>query len=302
MFASRGTGGPRLRAVALVVVIAFAAGIAVGWGTGLVGAQLATPQSTPSASPSAEPSAVPDVSVEPVEPITRELDDADRLAGLTTLDVPLVADGTFTTVSTEGEPEGDTAAVRWVRIEYEDGLDMNGRALSQFVMSILNDPRGWGAHGRYEFVPTAGASDIRIVIASPTTVAASCPNPHVAALGAAAEPSGDPSPEPTATGDVSCADRGIVMLSQYDWAAGLESYAEDRTASRVYQVNHGVGHVLGDEDGICASGRALIMTDQENLSDDCEPNPWPWPDEPVPDPASSPAPSATPASRLMGAG
>lgn len=311
MFASRGTRGPGLRAVMLVIVIAFGAGVAVGWGTGLVGEQLATEEPTSTPSPSASATAEAEVSLPPLPPIDRELDEADRAAGLNSLDVPADGPGTFITVSGEGTPRGDSGAVKWVRIEVEDGTSMSGRALSDFVLAVLDDPRGWAARGRYEFVPTMGASDIRIVIASPATAAATCPNPHVAAdvgpqdEATGSSPSPSPTPAPSTSPDasdavtVACADRGLVMISQYDWAAGLDSYGDDRTGSRVFQVNHGIGHVFGDEDGVCASGRALLMTDQRDLPEDCEPNPWPWPDEPVPSPSPepSPTPSATAASR-----
>ena len=293
-------GGPGLRAVLIVVLAAFAAGIAVGWGTGLIGEQLAAPASSPTPTPSPSASSDPEVSVPPLTPIDRELDEADALAGLNTLEVPLEAAGSFIPVSAEGTPSGDAGAIRWVRVEYEDGLDMSGRALSQFVLAALNDPRSWAARGRYEFVPTQGAPDIRIVIASPTTVAAACATPHAAARVGAEDAPATPEPSPTPTPAASpqeaqtCADRGLVMISLQDWAAGLPPYGDDRTGSRVYQVNHGVGHVLGDEDGVCASGRALIMTDQRELAEGCEPNPWPWPDEPVPAPSASPTPSREP--------
>ncbi|GIG55350.1 hypothetical protein Dac01nite_21020 [Demequina activiva] len=305
MFARRGTGGPGLRAVVLVILVAFVAGIAMGWGTGLIGEQLAAPAPSPSPSSTPTPSPTPDVSVPPVEPIDRQLDEADRLAGLTSLAVPEEGEGTFTVGSTDGEPSGDAASVKWVRVEYEDGLEMNGRALSQFVLAVLNDHRGWGARGRYEFVPTSGAPDMRIVVASPTTTAATCLNPHApASIGAAVdeETTPTPTPEPSPSEAITCADRGLIMISHYDWAAGLDAYGEDRTGSRAFQVNHGVGHLLGDEDGVCASGRALIMTDQRDLAEECEPNPWPWPDEPAPEPSETPQPTASPAAREQDAG
>jgi len=307
VFARSGKRGPGLLIALVVVALAFGAGIGVGWGTGLIGEQLAAPETSPSPSASPSRTSTPDVSIPPLTPIDRDFDDADRAAGLVTLGIPSEGEGTFTVASTDGEPSEEAASVRWVRVEYEDGLVMNGATLSDFVIDALNDPRGWGARGRYEFVPTAGAPDIRIVIASPATTAATCLDPHAAAsVGAAedeasddaeaAEPSATPSPsEPVE--DVTCAERGLTVISAYDWAAGLAPFAEDRTSSRIFQVNHGVGHLLGEEEATCASGRAIIMVDQSQLPDGCEPNPWPWPDEPVPEP--SPTPSATTASSLF---
>lgn len=290
MFARRRTGGPSPKAVAIVVAAAFVGGIAVGWGTGLVGESLAAPEPTVSPTPSPDPSATPEISLPDLAPIDRELDEADRLAGLTRLEVPTTGAGTFTTVSSDGEATADAAAVKTVRIEFEDGLQLDGQALAEFVLAVLNDPRGWGARGRYEFVPTTGASDVRVVIASPVTTASTCLTPHAAAssVGTADDAA---SAEPTVTASpaeaVTCADRGLVMISGYDWAAGLDAYGTDTTGARAYLVNHGVGHLLGTADEVCESGRAPIMADQRELPEVCEPNPWPSPDEPLPEPSTT---------------
>ncbi|WP_284328578.1 DUF3152 domain-containing protein [Demequina litorisediminis] len=145
-------------------------------------------------------------------------------------------------------------------------------------------------------MPTTGAPDLRIVIASPYTAALRCPTPHAAArIGAATEATTSPSPTPSpeVSAASTCADEGLVIVSQYDWAAGLAAFSEDRTAAREYLVNHGVGHVLGEEDAVCSSGRAAVMVDQTDLSDECDANPWPWPDEPVASDEPSVAPSAS---------
>ncbi|MFW7413699.1 DUF3152 domain-containing protein [Demequina sp. SO4-18] len=310
VFAGRGISLPGLGSIALVIVVAFAAGIGVGWGTGVVADRLAAPEPSPSPSPSATATPTADVSLPPLEPIDRERDDADRLAGVASLDVVRAGEQTFATVTVDGEPSGGGASVRWVRVEYEEGLGMNGGALGNFVLDTLNDPRGWGARGRFEFVPTGGAPDLRIVLASPATAALTCPDPHATApAGALMDPSGSPDPavDPTtaATSDpdssaasTSCADQGLVMLDHYDWIAGLDAYGEDRTGARQYLVNHFVGHALGESETECTSGRALVTTDQSELPGECEPNPWTWPDEPVPTP--SPSPDATSSARDEG--
>lgn len=300
MFAGRGISLPSLGSIALVVIVAFVAGIAVGWGTGLVADRLAAPAPSPSPSPSVSETPTADVSLPPLEPVERELDESDELAGLTGLEVVREGEQSFVTVTVDGEPSGGSASVRWVRVEYEEGLGMDGRALGDFVLDTLNDPRGWGARGRFEFVPTGGAPDLRIVLASPYTAAVSCPTPHATApAGALVDPSATPEPavDPStaADEDISCAEQGVVMLNHYDWLAGLAAYGDDRTAARKFLVNHFVGHALGDADVECASGRAEVMAGQAPLAAECEPNPWPWPDEPVPDPSASP--DATDAAR-----
>ena len=86
------------------VVVAFGVGIAAGWATSLIASNLSAPEptdtGTASGSPSPTPSMTPsgDVSVPPMEPVTREIDDDDKAAGLRTLDFPYQADGTFTPV------------------------------------------------------------------------------------------------------------------------------------------------------------------------------------------------------------
>ncbi|WP_160297439.1 DUF3152 domain-containing protein [Demequina flava] len=319
LFAGRGIHLPSWKAIIVTVAITFVAGLAVGWGTSLVGGNLATvePSLSPSATP--EPSPTVDVSLPPLEPIDRELDEDDINAGLTSLAIPERLDGMYTTVTADAEPTGDAQAIRYVRVDYETGLGINDLALASYVLDVLNDPRGWGANGRYEYVPTAGVADIRVALASPYTATLTCPNPHApASLGVQADPTATPSASAEASADASpesspspsssasaspsvsaeqegtCADRGLIMISAYDWAAGLDSYGDERNESREYSVSHGVGHVLGEEDGICASGRALLMTNQEELPDECTPNPWPYPDEPVPEPSPTPEPSVSP--------
>lgn len=308
MFAGRRISLPSIQAIAIVVVLGFVAGIGVGWGSSLVAERLTAAEPTLSPTPSPTPTIDEDVAVPPMEPITRERDAGDALAGLTSLQISTDSPRSYTVVTSDAAPTGSAASVRSVRVEYEDGVPMDGEALGQFVLNTLNDPRGWGARGRYEFVPTEGAADLRIVITSPYTAAARCVEPHTPARTGAVSSTQEPTetPDETAEGVVegaspehsmspqeeSCAERGVVMVSQYDWVVGLPTYGDDRTAARQYLINHLVGHILGEPDGECASGVAQIMADQSQLPDECEPNAWPWPDEPVDQPGPSTSPTA----------
>ncbi len=148
--------------------------------------------------------------------------------------------------------------VRWVSFEVEDGIGVNEQNFATFVMDALNHPRGWGSNGRVQYARTDGVADLRIVLASPYTAAALCANPHEAAPDRAqiesdleATPTPSPSPLPDSSvepDDETCAARSIMAISLYDWAAGLSVYDERRTQSRVYQIMHGVGHLMGFED------------------------------------------------------
>ncbi|MDN4478231.1 DUF3152 domain-containing protein [Demequina sp. SYSU T00039] len=284
LFAGRRIRRPRLWVSVVTVIAAFGLGIGAGYATGLVPGLYARWTAAPevSASPSASASATPTVSVGPLAPIDRELDEADGLAGLISLVVPDEGNGTFSAVpGTTAEVDGG-GPVRYVRIDVEDGLDVATTAFRDFVMDTLNDPRGWGSEGRQQFVLTDGAADIRIVLASPVTAAGLCvPTDSDAAADA------DGATSPSSTADLTCEAQGIVPLSLYDWAAGLSRYEDDRTGSRRYQLAHSVGYVLGDEAGTCTSGEASVMVVQETMPAECSVNPWPFPDAPVPEPSAS---------------
>ena len=283
LFAGRGIALKSLGAAAIVIVVAFAVGIAAGWGTSLFAAWLEptapSPSATPTPTPSPSQTPTADVSLPPMEPITRTIDAADRLAGLRTLQYPIHADGTFTPVPAPTATTPDADIVQYVRIDVEDGLQMTNGTLSSFVMSALNDPQGWGQEGPTAYVQTEGAPDIRIVFASPFTAAALCPTPHEpAVLAPSATVSSSPSPSPTAAPTaVQCAAQGAIVVSVYDWIQGVPGFGEERTDARIYLLNHGLGHVLGKPDVACKKGVAELMVDQRTLPKKCTPNPWPFP-------------------------
>ena len=90
---------------------------------------------------------------------------------------------------------------------------------------------------------------------------------------------------------------GVVVISSYDWTAGLADYGNDYGGSRRYLINHQVGHLLGKTDVACVPPRADVMVIQSaELPDGCKVNPWPFPDAAIQagDPSAEPSPSATP--------
>src|SRR5690606_38976212 len=99
-----------------------------------------------------------------------------------------------------------------------------------------------------------------------------------AATGTDATPLPTPSPSPQEPLTPSCADQSMIMISRSDWAAGLSAFELERTDSRVYQLMHGIGHLMVEDDVDCQSGRAHVMVDQTRLPESCTPNPWPFPD------------------------
>jgi len=284
LFAGRRITLKAVIATIVTICVAFAIGIAAGWGTSLVADRFNSPRPTasPSESESPTPSPTPtgDISLPPMEPVTRTIDADDKAAGLRSLQFPVRGEGTFATVPVAGEVEPPaTGIVQYVRIDVENGLSMINGTLASFVMAAITDPQGWGKDGSTTYIQTEGAPDLRIVFASPYTAAALCPTPHApATLTPDASPSPSPSPTTSTTGlAVQCATQGAIVISVYDWIQGLLPFAEDRTNARVYLLNHGLGHVLGDADVTCKKGVANVMVDQRTLPDTCTPNPWPYP-------------------------
>ena len=270
------------------------------------------------ASPSAsvEPGPTVEPSVPPLEPITRALTADDRAAGVVTRAFRVRGDGTFTVVPGTNQPDPSKGDVRWVSVAVEDGVSAADGAFRDYVLGVLNDNRAWGTDGTFQFVATDGVADYRVLLASPYTTAAVCGDPHKAVtVGPVTEASPTPSPGAgsdlasqaspgagtgagdSATGspyDGLCTEDGVIVLSIYDWTAGLPAYADDYAGARSYLLLHRVGHLMGREDSTCASGRASVMDLQrDGLAEGCAVNPWPYPDAPpvLPTPSTaSPTP------------
>ncbi|SEJ19531.1 DUF3152 domain-containing protein [Demequina mangrovi] len=289
LFAGRGIALPGLRVTLGTIVACFAIGIGAGWVTAQVPdwyRAWSEPEPTVSASPSATPE--PDVTLPEMAAITRPLDEDDAAAGIITTVVEERGEGTFSPAtgspatsspSASAEASAEAAPTRYVRIDVEDGVAIDDDAFADYVMETLNDPRGWGSAGRLQFVLTDGAADVRVVLASPYTLALQCSDVHTAAETEGAAPSASAAPaEDAESSDPACASAGIVPVSTYDWTAGLERYGGKRVAARAYLLNHGVGHVFGSEDAECESGRADVMVDQAAMGKECKVNPWPFPD------------------------
>lgn len=304
MFAGRGIALPPFRVSALVLAGALVIGLGAGWATDAITTAMRAaeaPKTVTSAGLEDEPTATPVIPV--MKPITRQLNDADARAGITTVDFPLNGEGTFAVVPGKGAPTVGGGDVRWISVAVEDGVPANAIAFRDFVLETLNDPRGWGEGETFQYVQTDGAADYRVLLASPATAALLCPDPAPvvsteAAATASAAPSASPSPSasPGAEDLVECDDDGALVVSIYDWIAGYEPFETDYTSSRVYVLMHRLGLLMGKPETECVGERADVMVAQEDaLPEACEANPWPFPDA-VPadaDPSASPSPGAS---------
>ncbi len=302
-FSLRGSKTPPWYLVGVIVIVAFAVGVGAGWLTGVLPGVIRNLKAEPSPSASPEPSAPvtvgPPVPADQYPPIVRAMDPDDALAGLNSLDIPLTGTGNMTPVPgvDEAAPTGIT---RWVRFEVEEGLPVADTVVSDYMLSILNDPRGWGAGGSQTFARTEGVPEIRFLIVTPQTAAALCERPHdpftvpvgpvdeielpdlASTLGsppdadqknpgdkakakAAAEVEAIPTPTPTGPSPEeitpSCADQGLVVINAYYWAAGVAAFADDRASARAWLINHFVGHYRALPDEPChPSGKAPAAT------------------------------------------
>lgn len=278
----------------LIVFSAFVLGVGAGWLTTMVPRLLASPEPSPTFSPAPSASDVPVIPVDLYPPITRAVDADDTYAGLTNLDIAASGTGVFDVAPGVDQPEGD-GPIHWIRVEIEEGLPLAPGALGVFVLTVLNDDRGWGSKGRMTFARTDGVAEIRIVFAHPNSVESLCSRPHEEASLEVSPPvvSLLPSPEASASVSVtpstspsvdldqepSCADQGVIVVNAYRWADGLEAFGMDRTGARAYLLQHFLGHLLGEPDATCETPdeRASVMVDHEFDITPCRPNGWPNP-------------------------
>lgn len=183
-------------------------------------------------------------------------------AGGVTGEVPYSASGNLTVVPGERPPEA-ADRVWTVRVEVEDGVPVSGAAFADIAMTILNDPRGWGADGSISFAKTTQDADIRLILAAPATVDQLC--------------------APLSTrGYTSCrvGDRAVINAQRWELAASPFLTAGGSIPEyREYVVNHEVGHALGHGHRTCPGpGQvAPVMLQQTVGLGGCRTNGWPNP-------------------------
>lgn len=189
--------------------------------------------------------------------------EANALAGVLPGEVPDSLSREFV-VAAGSSPAPGPGRVRTIRVEVERGLPVDADVFAEFVMTTLNDSRGWGARGAVSFARTDGDADIRVLVASPGTVDAMC--------------------APLRTnGTWSCGRYGHAALNADRWVYGSDAFNEasggDLLAYRQYLVNHEVGHLLGHQHTGCPSAGAVapVMLQQSITLDGCVPNGWPYP-------------------------
>ncbi|WP_235020196.1 DUF3152 domain-containing protein [Ruania rhizosphaerae] len=184
---------------------------------------------------------------------------ADREAGVLDREVPAAGSGELIIVSGDDDAPREAERTVEVRVEVEEGLAIDAEAFGDFVMTTLNDPRGWGHQGDLVFARTDGEADMRVVLASPELTDLMC--------------------APLRTvGEYSCGREGHAVLNAVRWSSATDAFLAETTITdyRHYLVTHEVGHLLGHQHRDCpAAGEVAHVMQQQTISlQGCHPNGW----------------------------
>ena len=145
-------------------------------------------------------------------------------------------------------------------VEVEREVPLAAQAVSLVVDRVLADSRGWTATGSHRLRRTDGASDVRVIVATPETTDELC--------------------APLDTGGrLSCRNGDLVVLNAWRWVNGAPAYGNDLVNYRRYLISHEFGHALGNPHEDCpdAGDVAPVMMQQTKGVGACLANPWPFP-------------------------
>ncbi len=146
-----------------------------------------------------------------------------------------------------------------ISLKVESSVKINIDCVSDMILKILNDPRGWSTIANKKFQFTSfERSDFEIIFATPNTVDELC--------------------APLATNGIySCRRENKVVLNYFRWLAGAKDFGTDLATYRLYLVNHEVGHMLGWGHTTCPAEGALapLMMQQSKSTNGCHPYGWP---------------------------
>lgn len=151
-------------------------------------------------------------------------------------------------------------------VEIADGLEQRQdlTAFAGFVQGRLSEPeRGWTARGGYRLqrIDDPDAADIRVLLASPSTVDRLCARAGL-----------------RTNGRYSCWNGRVAAINADRWFHGVD-HVGDRRLYRTYVINHEVGHGLGHRHRSCPAEGALapVMMQLTKSTYGCRPNGWPYP-------------------------
>lgn len=180
------------------------------------------------------------------------------IAPATATPTPRSASGTGKLVIASGSSSvSGPGAVRTFVVEVESGIGTDPATFAAAVQSVLFDARSWSGTGRIAFQRVDSRGSFRVTLASPQLTRQLC--------------------GPFDTGrSLSCYNGGRAVINAYSWTNG-KPFFPDLATYRAYQINHEVGHALGQPHRRCAgAGRpAPVMQQQSKGLDGCTANAWP---------------------------
>lgn len=164
-----------------------------------------------------------------------------------------------------GTSQQGSGVVVTYTVEREPAVGVDLLALTAAVEEALNDPRSWSRDRTLRRVEDPAAADIRVLLATPSTVDRLC-----AEAGLDTE------------GRYSCWNGTFAALNARRWRQGAQDF-DELTTYRRYLVNHEFGHGLGHGHLECPAPGALapVMMQQTIGTGGCEANGWPYPDAPL---------------------
>ena len=126
-----------------------------------------------------------------------------------------------------------------ISIQVQSGLALNPNCLSEMIIGILNDKRGWSTVENKAFkIVDREYSDLNIIFANPETVDQLC--------------------YPLQTNGIySCRNERNVVINMFRWTSGAKDFYDNLSTYRIYLINHEVGHYLGWGHTDCPSETAL---------------------------------------------
>lgn len=165
----------------------------------------------------------------------------------------------FTYVADDGPLRGDGRR-RTYRVEVEPAADVSLRWVTRRAEHVLGHRLAWTGAGDWALRRVRRRPDIRIVIATPSTVDRLCARAGLRTVGR-----------------LSCWNGRFAAINVDRWKRGSKGFVGPLHVYRRYVLNHEVGHALGYGHRACSRRGALapVMQQQTFATRPCRANGWP---------------------------